>query len=124
VNVVAGGAEVAGAAGDEDGFVTAAEEMAEVFVFAVEPGGVGAEQPFHAGDKVGLGRFEDEVKMVSHEAPGVDLEFGFEAGFAEGFEEKFTIGIVEEDVFAPVAAAHDVVKSSGKLDTWFAGHGK
>jgi hypothetical protein len=59
--------------------------------------------------------------MVSHERRGSGI---LRPGFAECFEEKFTIGIVEEDVFAPVAAAHDVVKSSGKLDSSFAGQRK
>ena len=61
------------AAIDDEGFVAAAEEMAENFVPAVEAAGVGAQKPFHPGDEVGQRRFQNEMKMILHQAIRVDL---------------------------------------------------
>src|ERR1041385_4551874 len=43
--------------------------------------GIDAQEPFHCGDEVGLGCFDDEVKMVAHEAIGMHLPVGLGAGF-------------------------------------------
>jgi hypothetical protein len=64
------------------------------------------------------------VKVVSHQTISVDLELGFKTGFTEGFEEKFAVRIVEEDVFTPVAAVHDVVKGPRELNSQLARHGE
>ena len=82
---------------------------------AVEAPGVGAQQPLHTEDEIGLGRFGDEMKMIAHETPGMELPAGLVAGFAKGGEEGAPILIVAKDRFAPVAAIHDVVDGSGKL---------
>ena len=42
--------------------VASAEEMAGEPVPAVEAPGVGAQQPLHAEDEIGLRRFGDEIK--------------------------------------------------------------
>ena len=68
--------------------------------------------------------FNDEMKMIGHEAPGMDLPAGFGAGFAEGLEEDFAIFFAEEDRLAAVAAVHDVVNRSRELDAQFSGHMK
>src|SRR6266545_5137101 len=53
--------------------VAAAEQMAEQLVAAVEPARVSAQKPFHARNQVGMGRFEHQVKMIRHEAIGMNL---------------------------------------------------
>lgn len=67
MNVIANGAQVAVAAAvDNEGFIAAAEQVAKVLVAVVEARGVGAEKPFHAVDKVGARRFNDEMKVIAH----------------------------------------------------------
>src|SRR5687768_18375338 len=89
----------------------------------VEANGVGAQKPAHAFDQVRFGRLGHEVKMVPHEAIGVHLPAGFLAGFGQRFEEIMTANVVEEDILAPIAAAHQVVNGTRKLDSKLAGHG-
>ena len=87
----------------------------------VEATGVGAQQPFHAGDEIGLGCLDDEMKMVRHEAAGMDLPTGLDAGFGEGVKEPLAIGVVAENEFTPVDAVQDVVNRTGILNAKFAG---
>src|SRR2546430_11597123 len=58
----------------------------EELVLAVKPRGVSAEEPFHAQNEVRQRRFEDEVKMVRHEAIGMNLP----ARFAAALDRKST----------------------------------
>ena len=125
MHVVAGGAEVVAAAlVDDEGFVAAGEEVAEEFVAAVEAPGISAQKPLHAGDQIGLGRLGDEMKMIGHEAEGVDLPAGFFAGGTKGLQETAAVGVVAEGGFAMVAAAHEVVDGTGELNAQGAGRGE
>ena len=85
--------------------------------------GVGAEEPFHAGDEIGLGRFGHEMTMITHETPRMELPAGFFTGFAEGVEEAAAILIVVEDGFTAVPAIHQVVGGPGKLNAQGSRHG-
>ena len=117
MHVITGGTQVAAPAFvDDERLVTSAEEVPEEFVAAVEAAGVGAKEPFHANDEIGLGRFGDQMKMIAHEAPGVELPAGFFAGFTEGIEEAVAILVVVEDGFTPVPTIHQVIDGSGKLN--------
>jgi hypothetical protein len=60
-----------------------------------------------------LGRFDDQMKMISHQAPGVNLPVGFGAGFGKGVQKALPIQVVVENGFAPVSAIHDVVNGAG-----------
>jgi len=71
---------------------------------------------------VGLGRFDDQMKVIGHETIGVDLPIGLGAGLAERIEEEETIGIVPEDRFTAIAAVHDVVDRSFIFQAEFTGH--
>ena len=123
MDVIADGFEVArGAAIDDQGLVTAAEEVAEEFVAAVEAAGVGAQEPFRAGNKVATGRLDDQMKMIGHEAPGVELPAGLLAGFIEGFQEELAIPVCLENGFATIATVHDVVHRAWVLDSEFSRH--
>src|SRR6266487_1214641 len=48
----------AAAAVHDQRLVTAAEQMPEALVPTIEPAGVSAQKPFHAGDQVAFGRLE------------------------------------------------------------------
>ena len=77
------------AAVDKETFVPAAKKMVEELLAAVKPRGVGPQQPFRARDQVGFRNFDDQMKMVAHEAPGMNQPVGFAAALAEGFNEGF-----------------------------------
>ena len=90
---------------------------------AIEAPGVGAQQPLHAQDEIGLGRLGDEVKMIAHETPGMELPPGLLAGFTKGGEEGAPILIVAKDRLAPVAAIHEVVDGPRILNAQWPRHG-
>jgi hypothetical protein len=98
--------------------------MAQEFPAMIEAEGVSAQEPARALDVVGVGGFEHEVKMVAHEAPGVELKAGFVAGFGKGFEKIKAVDFVVKDVLRAVAAIHEVVDGTGILDAQLSGHGR
>ena len=100
----------------------ASEEVATCFVADVVAFGVNAQEPFHSGDEIGLRGLE--MKMVAHQAPGMDLPFGLGAGFAESAQEALAIVIVFEDVAALVSTIDHVVNSAGIFKAQFAWHGQ
>jgi hypothetical protein len=96
--------------------------MAKELVPPVEPAGIGPQKPFHSQDQIGLRSFDHQMKMISHQTPGVDLPVRFCTGLAERLEEPLSIQIVVENGFAPIAAIHDVVDGAGILDAQLATH--
>ena len=64
------------------------------------------------------------MKMVAHEAPGMDLPFGPGAGFAESGQEALAIVIVFEDVAVLVDTIDDVVNGAGLFHAQLAWHGQ
>jgi len=81
----------------------------------IEPSGVGSQQPLHALDQIGFGRFDHQMKMVGHQAPGVNLPVGFGAGFPQRFNKKFPVLYPAKDGFLVVAAVHEVIDGPLKL---------
>ena len=73
---------------------------------AVEARGVSAEQPFHAGNQVATGGFDDEMKVVPHQAIGVELPVCLGVSFPQGLQEAAGINGVLETRFPPVASIH------------------
>jgi hypothetical protein len=82
---------------------------------------VWSQEPFHSGDEIGLQSLE--MKMVAHQAPGMDLPFGPGAGFAESALEALAIVIVFDDVAALIDTI-DHVNSAGIFNAQFASHGQ
>src|SRR5438034_6381923 len=95
----------------DQGLVAAAEQMAKQLVAAVEPSRVSTQKPFHARNQVRLGRFNYQVKMIRHEAIGMNLPAGLAARLAQGLDKPLAVGVVVEDRFAPVPTIHDMVES-------------
>ncbi len=110
------------AAMHDERLVTAGKEVAEFLVPAIETDGVGAQQPLHARHEVGLGRLDDQVKVVAHETIGVHLPTGLLTGLAQGLEEPVPVLIVVEDLLAAVATVHQVVDGSRILHSKLARH--
>ena len=96
--------------------------MANQLVAAIEPSRVSAQKPFHARNQVRLGRFDYQVKMIRHEAIGMNLPAGLAAHLAQGLDNPLAVGVVVEDRFAPVPTVHHVVQSPGVLNPKFARH--
>jgi hypothetical protein len=107
----------------EPGLVAAAKEVAKLLVAAVEAAGVGGQKPLHAGGEVGLRGFDYQMKMVGHEAKGVDLPAGLGAGLPKGFQEERAVLVGFENGLVAVAAIHDVVDGVRVLEAEFSGHG-
>src|SRR5437762_856571 len=98
--------------------------MAEQLVPSVEPAGVSAEKPFHARDQIGLRRFEDQMKMIPHQAIRVHLPIGLGASFAESFQKPSPILIIAKNVFLPVATIHHVIDRAGKFNSQSPSHAR
>src|SRR6266699_77449 len=104
MDVIAHGLEkTVAAAIDKKALVAPAKQMAEKFVSPVEAGSIGSQQPFHAVHQIGFWRFDHEMEMSAHEAPGMDLPVGFGARLTECFNEQLAILVATEDNFALIA---------------------
>jgi len=62
------------------------------------------------------------MKMISHQAVGVESPFGLGAPFAQGLQETLSIGIVAKYWLASVTSVHNVTDGAGILDAQLAGH--
>lgn len=90
--------------------------MAKAVVPAVEPLGIGAQQPLHAGDQVGVGGFDHQVKVIAHEAKAVHLPAGLLAALLQAAQELMAVLLIAKDGFLVVAPVHDVIDGPGILD--------
>ena len=115
---VAGRAQVAAAAAlHQLRSVPPAEPMAEEFVPVIEPNGVRVLQPSHAGDQIGVRRFQHQMIMVAHQTIRVNPPVRFLAGFRQRLEEILPIHIIQKYILPPVPPAHDMIHRPGILDT-------
>ena len=60
----------------------------------IEALGIGAQQPFHPSHQIGLGSFDYQMKVIAHEAIGVNLPFGLSANLPKGQKETLIIQII------------------------------
>ena len=89
---------------------------------AIEPAGIDTEEPFHARDQIALRRLDDRVKMIAHEAVGVDLPRGFAARLAERGEKATAVVVIAEDGLAMIAPVHHMVDRTRIFHSELAGH--
>lgn len=89
----------------EQSLVSSLKKVAALITEPVEAIGERAEQPVHPGDEVGLGRLEDEVKVVAHDDVGVDQPVVAFTGFAEREFKSMRRAHGAEQVAAVVTAA-------------------
>jgi len=75
-----------------------------------------------AAQLVGIGRHEDEMHVVRHQAPGPYLDARRAAMCGEQIAIERIVGIVEEGLRAAIAAPRDMVRMTGDDDTGEAGH--
>jgi hypothetical protein len=76
--------------------VAALMQMPKHLVAPIIPLRAGAQEPFHAGDECGLGRLDDQVKMIGHQTPAVDQPAGFLTGLAQGLQEGLAVRVILE----------------------------
>src|SRR6266542_1591196 len=96
--------------------------MSKELVSAIEPTGVGTQEPLHPGNQIGLGRFHHQVEMVRHEAERMHLPIGLGTALGQRFQETLPVGIVLEDRLPPITPIHHVVKGSLILHSQLAWH--
>lgn len=96
--------------------------MAEELVSVVEPDRAGAQEPFHAGDQIGVGRLGDQMEMIAHQAPGVHLEGGLLASLGQRLDKVLPVHAAPKNILLAVPTAHDVVNGARVLHSQFACH--
>src|ERR1039458_1857633 len=96
--------------------------MAEELLAVVQTDGVGAEKPTHPNYQVGIGRFQYQVEVVSHQAIRMDLPAGLLASLGQGFEEVLAIDIINKNVLPAVAPVYGVVDGARILHSHRARH--
>src|SRR5438128_4642695 len=94
---------------DDQRFVTSAEQMSDQLVLTIEPPRVGPQEPFHSGYKIGLGGFDHQVKMVTHQTPGMHLPIRTQALLPKGFQKQQPICVVPENGPSSIPTAHEVI---------------
>ena len=63
------------------------------------------------------------MKVIRHQAQGMDLPPGLAASLAQGTDEPLPIRDIAENGFAPVAPIHHEVNRTGIFHSELAGHG-
>ena len=101
---------------DQDCVVAATEQVVLASVAVVESPGVGAVEVAHAGGQVRLGGLDDEVVVVSHQAPGVDAPVIAVLHAAKEVDEGGTVAVIGGDWPPVVAASRDVVVAACDKD--------
>src|SRR5438067_1561638 len=96
--------------------------MPDQLVPVVEPDGVGALEPSHAGYQVRVWRFQNQVVMVAHEVLRMHLPRGLLASFGERLEKILTIDIIQVNVLPSISPAHNVIHGAGVLNSQLSWH--
>jgi hypothetical protein len=83
--------------------------MAKISVAPVKTRGVSPQEPPHPGGEIGAGCFDHEMKMIGHQAIGMNLPAGLLARVAEGLQEQPPVFVGWENRFPSISAIHDVI---------------
>jgi len=112
-----------GVALDEHSPETPLQDVSHPVVGAVKPLGIHAVDLPHAAGEAHLGRLDEEVVVVRHEAIGMADPVTTLDGIAEDPQERLTVDISEEDGFAGITSGGHVVEGAGELDPEWPCHG-
>jgi hypothetical protein len=115
MDIVTDSAQVPSCATDGLRSIPSAEEMPGQSVAPIETRRIGAQKPLHSSDEIWLRRFYDQVKMIWHQAIGMDSPACLRADFGQGLQKPFAIHIVAEDILATVASICDVIDGARQL---------
>ena len=101
----------------QDGLEPALEHMPHLAMPAVEALRIHTIELAHPGRQVRLGRFDQHVEVVAHQAPRVAPPVEPRAHLAQNRQPLGSIQVVDIDRFAAVTARGDVIKRLRKLKT-------
>src|SRR5579859_1424106 len=77
----------------------------------------------HAFGQVGIRGLDEQMVVVVHQAPGIAQPVELPDHLAEDAQKALPVGVVLEDVLAPVAARGDVIERVGEFDADWTRHG-
>jgi hypothetical protein len=96
--------------------------MPDSFVSSIEPHAVADIEPVHGGGKIGVGSFDQEMKMVVHQYIGMDNNAELIHGLLQQLSETVSIPEIKKDPFFLIAARSNVIPSAGSLQPNLPGH--
>jgi len=102
--------------------VAPGEQVSAFRVANVNALGVNAQEPFHSHHQVGPGRFQHQMKMIAHQAIGMNLPGGFATRLGQGGQEQRPIAPTAEDGLPPIPSIHHVINRPHKLAAHLAWH--
>lgn len=105
------------------GFEPTLEEVSRPSMPQVEVPGVTAVQEVHAGGKVGLGRFHEEVFMIRQKGERMESPAAGRDGALEPVETPLSVGIVPDDVPPLIAPRHHMIQPTGQFNAQRSCHG-
>jgi hypothetical protein len=98
-------------------------EMPRALVARLDDAGIGAMHARQrAAQAVGVGRDQDQMHVVRHQAPGPDVDVGRATMAGEQVAVERIVLVAEERPGSPVATLGDMVRETGDDDTSKAGH--
>jgi hypothetical protein len=103
-------------------FVTTAKEMARETVTAIELLRIGAQEPLHPGTQVAARSLYHQVKVIAHQAIGMNLPSRALAGTLDNLEKQSPIHVIPNDRLPPIASAQDMVNRAGIFYPQWSGH--
>ena len=71
---------------------------------------------FHSIDQVGLRRFDDQVKMISHQTISMHPPLGLQASLAQCIDETFAVFVIAKNLFPPIPAIRDACLAIASSD--------
>ena len=123
MNIIANCLQITIAAAiDRQSFIAPGKKMSAGFMTDVEALGVNAQEPFHAGNEVWLGSFDDQMKMIPHQTPGMHLPPGFGASLPKCFQKALPVRRIANDVLPLIAATDHMINRARVFDSQFPGH--
>ena len=100
-----------------DGAKPALPEMTGALAPRLDDAGIAAmDTRQRAAQSVGIGRHQDEMDVVRHQAPAPDVHTGRPAMLAEQVAVQRIVGVVEKRARAAIAALGHVMRVSGNDD--------
>ncbi len=90
-------------------FIAVLEQMAASVASPVEASGIAAQQSSHDGSHGNITGFQQEVKMIADQRPGITPRLALLDDFPQPLQKIIPVRIVTEDLSALKAAHHDVV---------------
>jgi len=106
------------------GLVTTGKQMAALLVPDIKTLGVNPQQPFHPGHQIGVRGFQHQMKMIPHQAPGMDLPLRFAARLGQGRQKHPAVHRIAKNRLPAIPPVHHVVDRPGIFTAHLSRHGR